>query len=809
MEDLTQGYILNGRYEIHEKIGEGGMSFVYRGVDLQSGENVALKVLKKEFCYDEEFIQRFKNEATAAQKLSHPNIVGIYDVGNDDDIQYIVREYIDGLSLDDLIKAKKKLPWRNTLKISSQILSAVDHAHKNKIIHRDIKPLNIMITTEGVVKLTDFGIARAVSSATKSASNDSAGSVHYLSPEQIRGGFVDERSDIYSIGITMYEMVTGNVPYDGDSHVSIAMKHIDGKIKPPSEVDAKIPYGVSDLIVLATKKETNMRFQSAGEMYDQLIKVMKNPYLSFLTNYTEVDVPAEEDSDEDTVLSKESGEAIEDYGIREEKNEMVKDVVSQTITYLAAVIVSVLVAFFVFSIFTSIKEGFKQYDVVEYRVENYIGMKSDEVISMLKEKGIEVKQELVEDEVYPDKCIIKQSVEPGRVLRAGDSVTFYISKNANNFYLDNYIGVNYRKASNDLEKKGLIVEYKELKSAKYGDGFVIRTSPGEFSEVTKGDKIIIYYSTGVLNKTVLVPDLEGMTLVEAKNKLEQEGLKLGVVYPSPLAEISHLFPTPTPTETPEVTSTPSINTGNPTETPGIPTSDETSTEQTPPEVTEGTIPTDFIVPLTEEDVLDSEATGTPGVTTVPEESNTPTAIPTMRPTLEPTLTPMPTPTPTPTPTVIYASDKVVSQFPFKDTELMVGDTVNVYFYELNEILPRKEITMALPTVTPTPINSNSPDASATATATPTSTPTPSVTLDPDIDPNSLIKGKACSIRIEAKVEGLSETKPVFSSANLDLKKFPIKFEVPVSVTGAPTKVYIYIGEEGTSPNLYKVINVYG
>ena len=171
MEELTQGYILNERYEIHEKIGEGGMSCVYRGVDLQTEQTVALKILKKEFCYDDEFIKRFKNEAEAAQKLSHPNIVAIYDMGNDEDVQYIVMEYIDGFSLDELIKAKKKLPWRNTLKISSQILSAVDHAHKNNIIHRDIKPLNIMITTEGEVKLTDFGIARAVSSATKSATN--------------------------------------------------------------------------------------------------------------------------------------------------------------------------------------------------------------------------------------------------------------------------------------------------------------------------------------------------------------------------------------------------------------------------------------------------------------------------------------------------------------------------------------------------------------------------------------------------------------------------------------------------------------
>ena len=807
MEELTQGYKLNGRYEIHEKIGEGGMAFVYRGVDLQSGQNVALKVLKKEFCYDDEFIQRFKNEAAAAQKLSHPNIVGIYDVGNDDDIQYIVREYIDGLSLDELIKAKKKLPWRNTLKISAQILSAVDHAHKNKVIHRDIKPLNIMITTDGVVKLTDFGIARAVSSATKSASNDSAGSVHYLSPEQIRGGFVDERSDVYSIGITMYEMVTGNVPFDGDSHVSIAMKHIDGKIKPPGEVDPKIPYGVSDLIMLATKKETNMRFQSAGEMYDQLLKVMKNPYVSFLTNYTDFDVPAEEETEEDTVLSKAGGEAIADYGIREEKNEMVKDVVSQTITYLLAVIVSVLVAFFVFTIFTSIKDGFKKYDITEYSVKNYIGMSSASVVSLLEEKGIEVKQELVINEVYPAGYIIEQSVKEGDVIYAGDTVTLSVAAKEGSIILDDFAGESFQRIGTYLETQQIVVEYKELNSAKYGDGKIIRTSPGVGKIVEKGDKVVIYYSTGSLNKVVTVPNLKGMTLEEAQNALTRQdvGLKLGVVYPSPSAEIDGLFPTPTPTETPEATETPEV-TQTPEVTTEVPTETPESTDATP-EVTENAIPTDFIVPLTEEEIPGEEPTGDEtGITQTPEISETPEG--TVEPTPTPTPTQTSTPTPTPTPTVqhIYAHDKVVAQYPPAGTQLMIGEKVNVYFYDLTDILPRKKMTMALPTITPTPTDPNA--TAATATAKPT--PTPSVTLDPDIDPNSLIKGKACSIRIEAKVEGMSKpTEIVFYSAALDLKKFPINFEVPVSVTGAPTKVYIYVGEEGKSPNLYKVMNVYG
>lgn len=800
MEDLTLGYILNDRYEIHEKIGEGGMSFVYKGLDLQTDSVVALKILKKEFCYDEEFINRFKNEAAAAQKLSHPNIVAIYDMGNDEDIQYIVMEYIDGLSLDELIKAKKRLPWRNTLKISAQILSAVDHAHKNKIIHRDIKPLNVMITAEGEVKLTDFGIARAVSSATKSAANDSAGSVHYLSPEQIRGGFVDERSDIYSIGITMYEMITGNVPYDGDSHVSIAMKHIDGKIKPPSEVDPKIPYGVSDLIVLATKKETNQRFQSAGEMYDQLIKVMKNPYLSFLANYTDYSLDLEEDIEEDTILTENGGSAIINYGIQEEKNVMVRDVVSQTVTYLMAVLVSILVAFFVFSMFSSIKGDFKNYDIVEYKVNNYVGMSASAVSQVLSENGIDVKQEIVINEVYPAGFVIKQSVEEGKKLLQGESITLSVAAREGSIILEDFSGQSFQHVGTTLETQEIIVEYKELNSAKFADGKIIRTSPGVGSIIEKGDTIVIYYSTGKLNKSVTVPNLKGMTLEEAQQALTRQdvGLKVGVVYPSPSAEIDHLFPTPTPTEEP--TKEP---TKEPTETTNTP--EATDSEQTG-------FPSDEIVPLTEEENTPDIGNETSKVTPKPDQTEGPADG-------------TPDDGNLPSDQHVYAHDKVVSQYPPAGTQLMIGETVNIYFYDLSDILPKKELTMALPTVTPTPTptptiaptgEETTAEPTLTPTPTPTATLTPTPTLDPNetigptINPDSLIKGNACSIRIEAFVDGMNNTRRiVYMSPSLDLLKFPIKYEVPLSLTGAPTKVYIYIGEVGESPSLHKVINVYG
>ena len=748
MSDLTEGYILNNRYEIHEKVGEGGMSFVYRAIDLESGNVVAVKILKKEFCYDEEFIKRFRNEATAAQKLSHPNIVSIYDMGNDDDIQYIVMEYIDGLTLDKLIKAKKKLPWRNTLKITAQILSAVEHAHSHNIIHRDIKPLNIMITEEGVVKLTDFGIARAVSSATKSAASDSAGSVHYLSPEQVRGGFVDERSDIYSIGITMYEMITGSVPYDGDSHVSIALKHIDGKIKPPHEVDPTIPYGVNDLIVLATRKETNKRFQSAGEMYERLLKVMKNPYVSFLVDYENAEdemdmtVPPEE---ENITLNGESSGVIAEENAGEEKTAMVRNVVLQTITYLAAVIVSILVLIFIVSRHNMVRKNFTNYNIIQYKVENYTGMLASTVKEAVESCGIRVEQELVESDEYPAGYVIEQSVQAGEILQEEDSILLSVSAKEGSLIVDDYSGKSFQAVGTELTTQEINVEYKALNSSKYEDGKIIRTSPGPGSILEKNDTITIYYSSGVLYKKVTVPRVIGMTLEEAVKELGKANVNLnvGIVYPSPSALIDEILITPTltPTQspTPAGSSTPVPETESPA--PGTET----------PAPAPGTASPDG-------------ATFDPGHT---PSGDDPTA------TSLPTASPAPTASPTlsPSPTHIYASDTVVAQYPAPGTELMANETVNLFFYDVDKITPRKKMYL--------------------------------------VCPSDQITGNACSVRIEAVMTDGNQTAEVVHLApNVSADQFPLEYEIPMSLNQAPTKVYIYIGEVGGDTKLYKAINVY-
>ena len=248
------GKTLGNRYEILEKIGVGGMATVYKARCKLLNRNVAIKVLKDEFANDAEFIKRFQIEAQAAASLSHPNIVSIYDVGNEDNMHYIVMELIEGETLKDIITRKGKLDWREAVDIAAQIAAGLAKAHANHIIHRDIKPHNIIITKDGVAKVTDFGIAKAVSNSTINAFGSTIGSVHYFSPEHARGGYTDEKSDIYSLGVVLYEMVTGKLPFDGDTPVSVALKHIQETPKEPIEINKDIPIGVNNIIMKQSKK---------------------------------------------------------------------------------------------------------------------------------------------------------------------------------------------------------------------------------------------------------------------------------------------------------------------------------------------------------------------------------------------------------------------------------------------------------------------------------------------------------------------------------------------------------------------------
>ena len=277
-----EGKIIGNRYEIIEKIGNGGMATVYKARCTILNRYVAVKVLREEFTTDEEFIKRFNTEAQAAASLTHPNIVSVFDVGQEYNIYYIVMELIQGKTLKQIIAEEGALPWKWSVNIAIQICSALEVAHKNGIVHRDIKPHNIIITEDGIAKVTDFGIAKAVSNSTITAFGTTIGSVHYFSPEHARGGYTDAKSDIYSLGVVMYEMVTGKVPFDADTPVSVALKHMQEEPIEPIKLNSRIPVAVNQIILKAMKKDASLRYASATEMIKDLSLALKNPSGKFV-----------------------------------------------------------------------------------------------------------------------------------------------------------------------------------------------------------------------------------------------------------------------------------------------------------------------------------------------------------------------------------------------------------------------------------------------------------------------------------------------------------------------------------------------
>jgi len=676
MNNSIEGFMLNKKYRLIERIGLGGTAIVFKGEDVRTGETVAIKILKEEYAQDEEFIRRFRKEAEAAMKLNHPNIVSVKDIGQDGNVIYIVMEYVDGVTLKDYIDAMQYISWQDTLVIAKQILEAVDHAHEKQIIHRDIKPMNIMVSDSSDIKLTDFGIARAVSNSTIQANDNSAGSVHYLSPEQARGGFVDERSDIYSIGITLYELITGVVPFDGDSHISIALKHLDGKIIPPKEVDPEIPKGVNDLIVMATRKDPGKRFQSARDMLSRLYKVIENPHHSFLDEEYE---PAYEPVD--TALMENAVrevDEVEEVAAEPEypyvnTAEIVRSVTMKTITYIISILAGIGVVIFIAGLTSRMNANINGLVSEKYVIEDYVGLRADDVVPILKEYGINVVQNIVNDDILPSGYIVSQNVEAGTSIKKGDKLQIEVSGGEGDFVLEDYKNEDYRLVEQALESKGVHTEIREVTSNSVDAGKIVRTSPMANTIVSPGDTVILYKSIGIMSKKVTVPNLIGLTLEEAMEELERLNLKTGKVYPFPDSDITDLFPDHTPAPTP--TPTPTIPVETETPTPEPPETEEPESTPTPPE--------------TEEE--------TPTPTSTYEEEffnifNTPEPT---EGTPEPT-EPTPEPTPTKDPSRIYASDKVVYQYPAPGTTLNEHEFVDLYFYDFESLREYEECILLYP-----------------------------------------------------------------------------------------------------------------
>lgn len=561
---LELGTMLSGRYEVLKRVGSGGMADVYMAKDHKLNRNVAVKVLKSEYVEDEKFLRKFETEAQAVARLSHPNIVNIYDVGIEDGINYIVMELAEGITLKEYIRKKGYLTPKETVEISTQIASAISHAHKNHIIHRDIKPQNILVSDTGIIKVTDFGIAKATSSNTVTSTATAMGSVHYISPEQAKGRFCDEKSDIYSLGITMYEMVTGHVPFDHENGVTIALMHLQNEITPPSQIRDGIPDSLEKIILKCTMKKPEERYQTADELITDLRLVFEDTS----GDYVGV-VPAIDDSptimidqneltqrintpkNDSKIQQEESLKAEEENAYLDEDDEEesgMNSKIEKLVIVLAAVVGAIiLISIIVFVVKSSgvFKSGkttttasigtTAQSDDTEsekYTVDNYIGMS----LSAAREK-IDGKFKIKVEEEYSDEyakdLVISQDPESDTELEAGKTLTLVVSKGArteDKVSVPGVVGEKESSAKSTLEAAGLKVSVKTKYSTDVAKGKVISQSPGSGNQVAKNSTVVITVSKGEKPETMVrVPNLRYFTESVARSELKNSNLVLGSV----------------------------------------------------------------------------------------------------------------------------------------------------------------------------------------------------------------------------------------------------------------------------------------
>lgn len=561
---LELGTMLSGRYEVLKRVGSGGMADVYMAKDHKLNRNVAVKVLKSEYVEDEKFLKKFETEAQAVARLSHPNIVNIYDVGMEDGINYIVMELAEGITLKEYIRKKGYLSPKETVEISTQIASAISHAHKNHIIHRDIKPQNILVSDTGIIKVTDFGIAKATSSNTVTSTATAMGSVHYISPEQAKGRFCDEKSDIYSLGITMYEMVTGHVPFDHENGVTIALMHLQNEITPPSQIRDGIPDSLEKIILKCTMKKPEERYQTADDLIADLRLVFEDTSGGYVGVVPAIDdsptimidqneltqrinIPKKDQKiQQEEPLKDEEQNAYLDEDDEEESgmNSKIEKLVIVLAAVVGAIILISIIVFVVKSsgVFKSGKSttttsigttaGSNDAESKKYTVDNYIGMS----LSAAREKidgkfKIKVEEEYSAD--YAKDLVIRQDPESDTELEEGKTLTLVVSKGTrteDKVSVPKVVGKRESSAKSELEAAGLKVSVKTKYSTDVAKGKVISQSPGSGNQVTKNSTVVITVSQGEKPETMVrVPNLRYFTESEARSELKNSNLVLGSV----------------------------------------------------------------------------------------------------------------------------------------------------------------------------------------------------------------------------------------------------------------------------------------
>ena len=534
-----ESVVLQGRYEIIEKIGSGGMSNVFRAKDLKLGRMVAIKVLKDEFCTDLNFVEKFKREAQAAASLLGENIVNIYDVVDEGRYHFIVMELVDGITLKEYIRIKGKLDITEGVSIAIQVARALKTAHAQHIVHRDIKPQNILITDDSKVKVADFGIARAVSEQTVNA--NAIGSVHYISPEQARGGRCDARSDIYSLGITMYEMFTGRVPFTGESTVAVALAHLEQAMTPPSVYNNKISPNLERIILKCTKKDPANRYQNITELLDDLENVLLNPDTPYEISGSTKIIKAEDTAmlsqvepiddmsdDEYERDDKEEEDDDDDYDEEDEKMDKIMSVAGVII----AVIIVVLLVFFV-GRFTGVFGGKgsdtsqSKLDSTQTKMPDVVGLSEKMADKKLSDNNLQMQ---VKSSEYSDTVekgnVISQEPKADEVVSKYSKVSVVISLGSDAFDISklNLVGKTKESAESLLKENGFSTDTKEEPSDTVPKGSVISYTP---TKPKNGERVTLTVSSGKKVTKVVVPNITGMSESEAKTLLETNGLMLG------------------------------------------------------------------------------------------------------------------------------------------------------------------------------------------------------------------------------------------------------------------------------------------
>ncbi len=560
------GSFIADRYEILEKIGAGGMSDVYKAKDQVLGRFVAVKVLKQEFAEDVNFVTKFHTEAQSAAGLQHPNIVNIYDVGSEEHVHFIVMEYVEGITLKTYIEKKGQLNYKEAISIAIQVARGIEAAHNNNIIHRDIKPQNIMISNEGKVKVTDFGIARAAT--TNTIHSDVMGSVHYTSPEQARNGFVDGKSDIYSLGIVMYEMVTGRVPFDGDTTVSIAIQHLQEDMVAPSVYAPDLPISLEKIILKCTQKSQDRRYADMGALLVDLKRALMEPDVDFVVIDDAVSqakttvIPAEavRGITEQASHSHPPAErrqqppatpVYDDYSDDDEDDDddggFLNPKMEKAVTVLG-IITAVIIIFIIiyllgsmFGIFGGRKEKadeeqlqpeeeIVEEDDAKVEMVDLTGKSFDDAKDALEALGLKIYQKSTEEsDEYEQGEIISQDIEAGEMVDEGTMVQVVVSsgKGETDVPVPNLAGYTDNAAIGLLQDAGLEYVREYENSDTVPEGTVISQDPAADSMVPEGTKVTIVVSQG--KQSVTVPDLKNKTEEDARKALEDAGLSLGTV----------------------------------------------------------------------------------------------------------------------------------------------------------------------------------------------------------------------------------------------------------------------------------------